>query len=64
MAEKAAQSLPNSSPNPANSVEVDEEIKEGDTPEGAGGLSRELYKEMRVICDIISEHRLIVRGDE
>jgi hypothetical protein len=64
MADKAAQSPAESSPNPADSIEVDEEIKEEETGDGAGGVSRELYKEMRAICDTLSNHRIAIKGDE
>lgn len=64
MAENATQSPPEVSPRPADSIEVDEEVKEEETGDGVGGLSRELYKEMRAICDVVSNHRISLRGDE
>lgn len=64
MADNATQSPPDVSPKPADSIEVDEEIKEEETGDGVSGVSRELYKEMRAICDVISNHRIAVRGDE
>lgn len=64
MDENADRSQPEYSPNPAESIEVDEEVKEDETGEVAGGLSRELYKEMRNICDILSNHRIAIKGDE
>ena len=64
MAEVAARPPHESSPNPANSIEVDEEIREEETGDGVGGVSRELYKEMRVTCDMLTNHRIVVRGDE
>lgn len=69
MSEHAPASPLRSTPKPAASIEVDEEIKEDEIKEdeageGAGGLSRELYKEMRATCDAISGHRISIRGDE
>ena len=64
MANNATQSPPEVSPKPTESIEVDEEIKEEETGDGVGGMSRELYKEMRAICDVLSDHRISVRGDE
>ena len=74
MAEKASSSADQSTAKPAASVaaasvEVDDEIKDDDTKEdetgeGAGGLSRELYKEMRATCEALSGHRISIRGDE
>ena len=64
MDEKADRSQPEYSPNPAESIEVDEEIKEDETGDGVGGVSRELYKEMRAICDSLSNHRIAIKGDE
>lgn len=64
MAEKAAQSPAESSPNPADSIEVDEDIKEEETGESTGRLSRELYREMRAICDVLTNHRIAIKGDE
>ena len=74
MAEKAPSSADQSTAKPAASVEVDDEIKDDDTKEdetkedetgeGAGGLSRELYKEMRATCEALSGHRISIRGDE
>lgn len=64
MAEKPALSPPEFSPNPAESIEVDEEIIEEETGNGAGRVSRELYKEMKAICEILSNHRIAIKGDE
>ncbi len=64
MDEKADPSQLEYSPNPAESIEVDEEIKEDETGDGAGGVSRELSKEMRAICDSLSNHRIAIKGDE
>lgn len=64
MADKAAELPPEPARKPADSPEVDEEIKEEETGDGAGGVSKELYREMRAICDALSNHRLTVRGDE
>lgn len=64
MAEQSAPSLADSSPNPADSIEVDEEIKEEETAGSVSGISRELYKEMRAICDTLSNHRIAIKGDE
>jgi hypothetical protein len=64
MADRAAESPPELSPKPAESIEVDEDIKDEDIGDGAGGVSRELYKEMRAICDTLSGHRIAIRGDE
>ncbi len=68
MDENADRSQPEFSPNPAESIEVDEEVKEdelGDgVGDGVGGMSRELYKEMRAICDALTNHRISIKGDE
>jgi hypothetical protein len=64
MAEAAVESPQQSTPKPADLVEVDDEMKEDETAEGAGGVSRELYKEMRATCDALSGHRITIRGDE
>ncbi len=64
MDENADRSQPEYSPNPAESIEVDEEVKEDETGDVAGGISRELYKEMRAICDALSNHRIAIKGDE
>lgn len=64
MAEQTGEAPHQASPKPADSIEVDVEIKEEETPDGAAGLSRELYKEMRPICDALSGHRIAIRGDE
>lgn len=64
MAEQPAPSPAAFSPNPADSIEVDEEVKEEETADGASGISRELFREMRAICDTLSNHRIAIKGDE
>jgi hypothetical protein len=68
MADTQTEAQETSSPKPADSIEVDDEVKDeegGDTAgDGSDGLSRELYKEMRAICDTLTNHRIAIKGDE
>lgn len=64
MTDKPTESPPESSPKPEDSIEVDEETKEEETGDGVGGVSKELYKEMRTICDVLTNHRIAIKGDE
>lgn len=65
MADQAVEPPAESSPRPpADSMEIDEEVKEEESVDGpSGGLSRELCKEMRAICDTLSTHRITIKGD-
>ena len=69
MAGAASEAVNKPSPIPEESIEVDEEpkeeeeVEEGDA-EGSEGISRELYREMRTICETISNYRIAVKGDQ
>ena len=68
MAEQPPDKKETVSPQPVESVEADDTVKEEDPVEGGAeggdGLSRELYKEMRTICDVLTNHRIEIKGDE
>lgn len=72
MAEAAKDEAEKATVNKEESMEVDEEPKEEDAEEGEAdgvaeggeGISRELYREMRAICETLTNHRIVIRGDE